>query len=203
MKKTIVIILSSICIFSANLKEAGNDAYGTIQEVMYKLQANKNTNWAKVNLEALRLHLIDMYDMTFNVNVTKQEHIKNGLLVKVMPTTPRSSKALKKIFSAHSSVLEKESGFNMKINYDKGYDLYTIKITTNDKKRINELRGLGYIGLMAYGNHHQPHHWAIATGKNPHQLHSNKNINTNQEIHSEGMNHDNMNHNSANQNMMH
>ena len=172
MKKIIItIMMSSIYMFANGLKEAGNDAYGTIQEVMYKLQADKNTDWSKVNLEALRLHLIDMYDMTFSVNVIEQTNIKNGLFVRVMPTTSRSSIALKKIFSAHSGVLEKESGFKMDINYDKEFDVYSINITTNDKDRVAELRGLGYIGLMAYGKHHQPHHWAIATGSNPHAGH--------------------------------
>ena len=172
MKKIIILIISSLYLLSMQLKEAGNDAYGTIQEVMYKLQENKNTNWSKVNLEALRLHLIDMYDMTFSVNVIEQKHITNGLAIRVMPTTSRSSIALKKIFSAHAGMLEKESGFNVGITHDKEYDVYSLKVTTNNKNRIDEIRGLGYIGLMAYGKHHQPHHWAIATGSNPHAGHN-------------------------------
>ncbi len=30
-------------------------------------------------------------------------------------------------------------------------------------------KGLGFFGVMAGGMHHQPHHWMMATGGNPHQ----------------------------------
>jgi len=46
---------------------------------------------------------------------------------------------------------------------------YIITATTAKENEIDKVRGLGYIGLMAYGAHHQPHHWMMATGKNPHK----------------------------------
>lgn len=175
-KFTSGVLIASISLFSAmsnpkNLQEAGNDAFGTIQEVMYKLQEDPNTDWSKVNLEALRKHLIQMEDMTFNVNVLEQSHIKDGLKIRVMPTTKRSSSSLKDIMQAHPRMLKMESGFNTKIVYDKEYDVYTLFVTTKNKKDIDQIRGLGYIGLMAYGKHHQPHHWSMATGANPHSHH--------------------------------
>jgi len=52
--------------------------------------------------------------------------------------------------------------------------LITISETPKNEAKI---RGLGYIGLMAYGlwlmaygDHHQRHHWAMATGKSPHKM---------------------------------
>ena len=155
-----------------NLQEAGNDAFGTIQEVMYKLQADPETDWSKVNLEALRKHLLEMEDMTFNVNVLEQSNIKNGLKIRVTPTTTRSSFSLKNIMKAHPRVLEMESGFKTVVEYDSEYDVYTLRVTTTNKKDVDQIRGLGYIGLMAYGKHHQPHHYSMAIGSNPHAGHS-------------------------------
>ncbi|MFW6206592.1 MAG: hypothetical protein ACOC5J_01525 [Gemmatimonadota bacterium] len=34
---------------------------------------------------------------------------------------------------------------------------------------VEEIRALGYIGLMATGVHHTEHHWMIATGRQPHE----------------------------------
>lgn len=31
-----------------------------------------------------------------------------------------------------------------------------------------KIRGLGYMGLLAYGTHHQRHHWHLVRGQHPH-----------------------------------
>ena len=49
---------------SGNLMEAGTDMFATIQEVMMKLFANRDTDWSKVNREALRQHLRAMYEIS-------------------------------------------------------------------------------------------------------------------------------------------
>lgn len=47
---------------SGSLTKAGNDIFGTIQEVVQKLHDDPDTDWEKVDIEALRLHLLDMHD---------------------------------------------------------------------------------------------------------------------------------------------
>ena len=42
----------------------------------------------------------------------------------------------------------------------------TMTVTGPDPARI---RGLGFIGLMTVGMHHQAHHLALASGQNPHK----------------------------------
>lgn len=148
------------------LAEAGNDAFGTIQEVIKKLDNNLNTDWNKVDLEALRKHLQDMNDMTLNIEIISQTPIANGLEVTVQPTTKRASFALERVFAAHPAQLKIDTGWDMKVI--KNNNQYTLITTSGNPKDISKIRGLGYIGLMAYGNHHQPHHWEIATGNNPH-----------------------------------
>jgi hypothetical protein len=150
------------------LTEAGNDAFGTIQEVIRRLNSDPNTDWSKVNLEALRLHLLDMNDMTLNVEVISQKPIHNGLEAIVRPTTDRAALALKRVFNAHPTQFKNDTGWSMKVVKNNGQ--YTMIATSDNPKDATKIRGLGYIGLMAYGDHHQRHHWAMATGKNPHKM---------------------------------
>ena len=42
----------------------GQDTFGAIQEIVQMLEADPKTDWSKVNLEALRQHLIDMNEVT-------------------------------------------------------------------------------------------------------------------------------------------
>lgn len=151
------------------LTEAGNDAFGTIQEIITRLNADPKTDWNKVNIEALRLHLLDMHDMVLNIEVISQKAIQNGLKAIIKPTTKRAALALEKVFKAHPMQLKKETGWNMQV--EKSNDQYILTTTSEISKDTAKIRGLGYIGLMTYGNHHQPHHWAMATGKNPHHMH--------------------------------
>ena len=153
---------------SGMLTEAGNDAFGTIQEVIRQLNRDPHTDWSKVNLEALRQHLLDMHDMTLNVDVISQKPIKNGMQAIVRPTTERAALALDRVFMAHPAQLKNDTGWDMTVKKTDGQ--YTLTTTSANPADADKIRGLGYIGLMAYGDHHQRHHWAMATGKNPHQM---------------------------------
>ena len=156
------------------LTEAGSDAFGTIQEVISKLLNDPATDWEMVNIEALREHLMDMHDMTLNVDLISQRPIPNGVEIVIRATTDRAASALKRVFQAHPSQLKSETGWTMKVvktNMTKKDNQYILFTTSEDPKDASKIRGLGYIGLMAYGSHHQPHHWAMATGQNPHNSH--------------------------------
>ncbi len=148
------------------LTEPGNDAFGTIQEVIRKLNARRDTDWSEVDLEALRQHLLDMRDMTVNVEVVSREAITNGLEVVIRPTTPRARRALERVLAAHPRQLRRETGWTMQVEEEGERSLLTV--TSSDPADAEKIRGLGYIGLMAYGSHHQRHHWMIATGGDPH-----------------------------------
>ncbi len=39
---------------------------------------------------------------------------------------------------------------------------------TGGAAQVPMLRGLGFIGVLSLGAHHQTHHLALATGQNPH-----------------------------------
>jgi len=150
----------------SNLTQAGNDVFATIQEVIVRLNNNPDTDWAKVDIEALRQHLLDMNDMAVNVEVLKQKTLINGLRLAIQGTTARAEKTLVRVFKEHPIYLKRETGWNMKVErYGKQFIVTT---TTEKPEQVQKIIALNYIGLMAYGKHHQVHHWGMSTGQNLH-----------------------------------
>jgi hypothetical protein len=147
---------------STPLTMPGNDVFGTIQEVVKELEADPDTDWSEVNLEALRQHLLDMKAFIEEVEVLSKEPVANGVRIRVRPTGKRATGALKRLFSMHPAMLKKEKGWNMQTTR-KGQE-WTISCTTSKESEVEKIRGLGYIGLLTEGAHHQRHHWMIATG---------------------------------------
>jgi len=150
------------------LTEAGTDPFAVIQEAIALLEANPDTDWSAVNIETLRLHLIEMQDMTLNVTV-EQQPINFGFQAVITPTTSRALQSMSQVLSAHPAQMKEETGWDMMVTNNNG--IFTIAVTTDQLQDVDKLRGLGYIGIMAYGSHHQPHHWAVALGGNPHSEH--------------------------------
>lgn len=149
------------------LTEPGNDVFGTIQEVIRKLEANPETDWSAVDLEALRQHLIDMRNFTLKVDVVSRETLPDGLRLIVEANAPGAAGSLERVLKAHPPMLERETGWNMQVD-SLGPGKYELKVTSPRAADAEKIQGLGYIGLMASGAHHQQHHWMIATGQAPH-----------------------------------
>lgn len=150
----------------SHLTEAGNDAFGTLQEVLQQLRDEPKTDWSKVNLESLRQHLVDMRNFTLGVDVVSQISITNGVEIILVPDTQRVAKSLDRVFAAHPAQLKRETGWTMSTVKVNGQ--YKIIVTGKSKADTLKIRGLGYIGVMVWGNHHKNHHWMMAKGYNPH-----------------------------------
>jgi gamma-glutamylcysteine synthetase len=148
---------------SIPLDEPGNDIFGTIQEVVQKLEANPDTDWSQVNIEALRQHLLDMKAFTEEVEVLSKSKIDKGVEITILPQSERAVEALKNLFSMHPDMIKKEKGWDM--NAKQNGDIWIVTCTTDVETEVEKIRALGYIGLLAEGAHHQLHHWIIATGK--------------------------------------
>ncbi|MBI3776728.1 MAG: hypothetical protein HY273_14495 [Gammaproteobacteria bacterium] len=149
-----------------SLEAPGNAVFGAIQEVLRKLEADPSTDWKKVNLEPLRQHLLDMNHMAEHVDVVAQKFIDKGIELTVRATLPSAIPALDRVFNAHPKILKAETGWDMTASKDK--DKYKLRVTSDDASQVDKLRALGYIGIMAEGNHHAAHHWALAKGQIPH-----------------------------------
>jgi len=141
----------------------GQDAFGAIQEIVRILEADPKTDWSKVNLEALRQHLIDMSEVTIRADaVTKL--IDGGLEITVTGTG-RTVEAIQRMVPAHAHQVDQThlNGWSAKTEPLPNGVLLTV--TSGDPQQAQHIRGLGFIGFMASGSHHQAHHLAMAKGE--------------------------------------
>lgn len=151
------------------LKEAGNAIFGTIQEAIKMLDADPNTDWTKVDLEGLRQHLIDMENFTSGVDILSNEKIEKGSKIVIRAKSRAAHESLLRALKAHPSMMQAETGWTMDVKQNK--ERFTLTIETQKPEEVARLRALGYIGVMALGDHHQVHHWMMASGSNPHDGH--------------------------------
>jgi hypothetical protein len=140
----------------------GQDAFGAIQEVVQILDADPTTDWSKVNIAALREHLIDMNEVTLRAAATEHA-LENGIEI-VVTGEGRTLEAIKRMVPAHVGELVK-LGWNAKTEDLPNGEKLTV--TTNDPKQTTKLKALGFMGLMVQGGHHQPHHLMMAKGEFP------------------------------------
>lgn len=141
----------------------GQDAFGAIQEVVQILEADPKTDWSKVNIGALREHLIDMNEVTLNAKASERM-LDNGIEV-TMTGDGRTRDAIKRMVPAHVRELSAH-GWDAKTE-----DLPNgVKMTvmTSATQPLAKLKALGFIGIMAQGAHHQPHHLMMAKGEFAH-----------------------------------
>lgn len=138
----------------------GQDAFGAIAEVVKILRADPTTDWRKVNLESLRKHLIDMDAVTLGTTVTS-EPVDGGLRMTITGTG-RAREAVRRMVGAHSHILMTE-GLRGDAEEIPAGVRWTV--TATDPGRLAELRALGFIGIMALGDHHTSHHLQLARGE--------------------------------------
>jgi hypothetical protein len=150
---------------SAAPTQAGQGAFGAIQEIVGLLEADPNTDWSKVDLEALRQHLIDMNDVTLKANAVAKP-VDGGLEIAVTGEG-RTVAAIQRMVPAHAQELNLMNGWRAKTELVPDGVLLTV--TSSDPNQVLHIRGLGFIGLLASGSHHQPHHLGMAKGEFPHQ----------------------------------
>jgi hypothetical protein len=141
----------------------GQDAFGAIQEIVRLIDADPKTDWSNVNLEALRQHLIDMNDVILKAD-TAVESIDGGIAIAVTGIG-RTVEAIQRIVSAHAQEIERThpNGWSAKSDPLPTGVLFTV--TANRAGEVQHVRGLGFIGIMVSGHHHQPHHLAMARGE--------------------------------------
>jgi hypothetical protein len=143
----------------------GQDAFGAIQEVVRILEADPKTDWSKVDLEALRQHLIDMNEVTLKADAAMKP-VEGGLEIAVTGAG-RTFAAIQRMLPAHAQELDGMNGWSaVTETLPNGVRL---TVTSSDAKEAAHIRGLGFIGLLASGSHHQPHHLAMAKSESPHR----------------------------------
>jgi hypothetical protein len=141
----------------------GQDAYAAIAEVVRILEADKATNWAKVDLEGLRQHLIDMNDVTLR-SAVKQSPVPGGAVFDVTGEG-RTAAAIRRMLTDHSRMLGRLPDYAATTEEIRGGARLTVRAKRpGDSATEARIRGLGFIGIMTVGAHHTMHHLAIARG---------------------------------------
>jgi hypothetical protein len=139
----------------------GQDAFGAISEVVALLDADPHTDWSRVDLERLRQHLIDMNEVVLRAQIA--QHAVPGGLVMNVTGSGRTERAIRAMLVPHAAELDQLGYVARTETIPRGVRL-TVIAKTDDARAVARLRGLGFIGLLAEGAHHAPHHLAMARG---------------------------------------
>jgi len=143
---------------------AGQDAYATIAAIVAKLEADSTTDWSKVNIEALRQHLIVMNDVTLGARA-RQSAIPGGASIDVTGDG-KVAESIRTMLHAHAEMLAGMAPYRTTVTDIPGGVRFTVTASNaQDVATIAKIRGLGFAGLLTLGDHHAAHHLALARGE--------------------------------------
>jgi hypothetical protein len=141
--------------------EPGQDAFGAIQEIVRILEVDPATDWSKVDVDALRAHLIDMNEVTLHAKVERKP-IEGGLRMEITGDG-RTVGAIQRMVPAHAAQIDGMQGWTVVAESSRAGIVLTV--TAADPVQTAKIRGLGFLGIMSLGAHHQRHHLAMAKGE--------------------------------------
>lgn len=143
--------------------QGGHAAFAAISEIVAMLQADASTDWSKVNIERLRLHLVDMDLVTLRSRVAATP-VTGGAQF-VVRGTGETIAAIKRMTGAHVTMVRNSGGPRVvRTELVDGVRLIVTVADPSETAAVAKLRALGFIGLMATGDHHAAHHMALARG---------------------------------------
>jgi hypothetical protein len=144
-------------------KEGGQAAFTAIAEIVKLLDADPRTDWSKVNVEALRQHLIDMDEVTMRAAV-RAEAINGGAAF-IVTGSGRTLEAIRRMTRARAATGTPDNSVRMSVSdVEGGVRFVALAGNPSDARAVARIRGLGFIGVVALGDHHAPHHLGIANG---------------------------------------
>lgn len=142
----------------------GQDAYAAIAAIIAQLEADSTTDWSKVNVEALRQHLVVMNDVTLGARST-QVSVAGGARMDVTGDG-RVAGSIRAMLHAHAPELDRMGLYRATVeDIPRGARLTVTAADPADAKTVAKIRGLGFIGLLTLGAHHAQHHLALARGE--------------------------------------
>lgn len=144
-------------------KQAGQAAFAAIGEIVAILDADPKTDWSRVNLEALRQHLIDMNEVTMHARVA-QTDVPGGFRAEVTGTGATIG-AIQRMVVSHARMLDQSPAYAATTETRPDGVVLTLTVRTpGDARVVARVRGLGFAGTLTEGTHHTRHHLAIARG---------------------------------------
>ena len=139
--------------------QSGQSAFAAIQEIAGILEADPATDWGNVNVEGLRQHLIDMDNVTLHAQV-KREPTPGGMKF-IVSGDGLVKESVQQMIMAHAATMNGVGVWAFTGTETNSGAILTVAVPAADTER---LAGLGFIGVMAEGMHHQTHHLMIARG---------------------------------------
>lgn len=144
-------------------KEGGQAAFAAIAEIVKLLDADPRTDWSKVNVEALRQHLIDMDEVTLRAAV-RSEPVEGGATF-IVTGSGRTLEAIRRMTRSRAATGTPDGSVRMSVSdVNGGVRFVAVAANPTDRRAVARIRGLGFIGVVALGDHHAPHHLGIANG---------------------------------------
>lgn len=151
---------------------SGQAAFATIADIVRQLKADSATDWSKVNIEALRQHLIDMDDVVMR-SAVKQTNVAGGVSLDVTGTG-KVTAAIRRMIGMHVMALSMEGAYDAKSSeIPGGVRMVVTAKNPSDARAVAQVRGLGFAGLLTEGDHHAMHHMMVAKGE-PMMMHEHK-----------------------------
>lgn len=141
--------------------DAGQSAFAATAEIVSILSRSADTDWKKVNISALRQHLVDMNALFMESEVSTRS-VENGWAFEVLGTGA-VLRAIHAMVPAHAQELNKVEDWTAGATINATGAVLMVQSSSPAIQK--KIKGLGFFGLMATGAHHQPHHLAMATGQ--------------------------------------
>ncbi|MDA8021190.1 MAG: hypothetical protein MPN21_27450 [Thermoanaerobaculia bacterium] len=146
--------------------EVGQDAFLALAEMRSILESDPTIDWAHVDLNAFREHLVDMHRVVLDARV-RERHIEGGFEAETTGEG-RTLEAIRRMVPAHVRFAGRQNGLDASVRAlragDHQDDGLVVRVTTNDLSHVAKLQGLGFFGFLTSGEHHRPHHLAMTKG---------------------------------------
>jgi hypothetical protein len=146
-------------------REGGQAEFAAVGEIANMLEADPKTDWSKVDIDALRGHLIDMDNVMMLARVVTTP-VPGGARFDILGDTPAVRRSIQHMVASHTAMTEGENGrHEVSAPTAEGA---TMTVTANGDRDAAEIRALGFFGLLTGGAHHQLHHLMMAKGEMRH-----------------------------------
>jgi hypothetical protein len=133
--------------------------------VVARLDADPATDWRRVNIRALRDHLVDMNELILHAEVAETA-VDNGIAATVTGSD-RTLAAIRRMLPMHAQMLGMEDP-HLRATWREIDGGGVLTVETDNPAGLDRLRALGFYGVMVLGDHHRRHHLAIARGQMHH-----------------------------------
>lgn len=121
----------------SGLMKGGQSAFAAIQEIVAQLMADPTTDWSRVDIEALRQHLIDMDNVTLRARVDVQK-VEGGARFEATSKDAAVTSSIRATVPAHAATMDGAQGWTMQASEITGGAAVTV--TGGDPDRIRALR---------------------------------------------------------------